>query len=321
VSGLLHTEMQAALAADREARSGVPGTALAAQRAAGLASAAFWCADPQDDVRIEDVGFAGAAGPLRARLYRPHGDTGNDPPVVALVHGGAFVVGSIEQAEPVARQLAAEGPARVVSLGYRLAPEHPFPAALDDVAAGLAWAAGQADGGAIALVGISAGANLVASLLAAGRATANCVVHVYGWFDTVTETASRLRFGDGAYGLGTQRLGAVLEQYLPAGIDRADPRVAPLRADLSGMPPSLLVAAECDPLADDSRLMQAALRRAGREATLSVYSGMAHGFINKGRMVEAARTAVRQMARFLATHNVSPSAAPTGVPTEKENLP
>ncbi len=304
MAGVLHPDMLAAMEADRRLRPLDAASGLAAERAAGLAAAGFWRVGLPEMARIEDRHADGPAGPVPVRVYTPSGAQAGSLPLVMLVHGGAFIAGSIAQAEPVALALADTIPAIVVSTTYRLAPEHPFPASPDDVGAALRWAATTApslgaDPARIALVGISAGANLAVDALLQAGIAARAAALVYGWFDLAGNSASHARFGDGAFGLTTARLAEAARHYVPSGVALDHPRISPLRADLTAMPETLLVVAECDPLADDSRAMADRLAGAGVPAEVSLHQGMAHGFITKGRLVAAAREAVAGIAAFL----------------------
>jgi acetyl esterase len=228
----------------------------------------------------------GPGGPLRIRLYRPVG--AERPPALVYLHGGGFVIGSLEAADAVCRRLATVTGCAVVSVDYRLAPEHKYPAAVDDAYAALTWVHDNAhaiavDGDRLLVGGSSAGANLaaVASLRARdtqGPTVAMQVLIVPAlWFSNATE--SKRAFGAG-YGLDTATMEWFARHYVRSEADATDPYVSPyLAPDLRGLPPAVIVTAEFDCLRDEGELYGERLRQAGVEATVLRYAGMIHGFL------------------------------------------
>ncbi len=300
----IHPQMRDAMQQDRALRAGL-GSELMDQRRAGRAAADYWSVGEPPMADIEDRLIPGPAGEIALRIYRP--GTEGIRPVIVLIHGGAFIVGSIDQADPVARGLAARTDAIVVSTSYRLAPEHPFPAGLEDCSAVLEWTARNAalfggDADRLAVAGISAGANLAAAALLKTCVSARATLLVYGVFQTATDTPSHAEFGNGDFGLSTRRVEEGFLHYIPAGIDRNDPRISLLHADPTGLPPCLLQVAELDPLRDDSTLFAERLRAAGVPCELTIHQGMVHGFMNKGRLVDEANVALAQAGQFLRAH-------------------
>jgi acetyl esterase len=270
------------------------------------ATAAFWAEGARHVADIRDLTFEGAAGQAQAaRLYRSReGRT----PVLLYIHGGGWSGGSIALNERAARELAAESGWSVLSISYRLAPAHPFPAGLDDCRAALTWLRREGpaldlDTDRIAIGGASAGANLaIATALAENGRGLSALLLFYGVFGADFSTSSYERFANGP-GLTRQRMQELFSLYDPKGDRDREPLITPLLADLAGlaeMPPALLIAAERDVLCTDSERMAHALTRAGVETTLHIEPGVTHGFINRGRLLPAATAALHRAAGFLA---------------------
>ncbi|MCQ2003691.1 alpha/beta hydrolase [Rhizobium sp. NRK18] len=268
-----------------------------------MAAATFWAEGARHVADIRDLTFEGAAGQAQAaRLYRSReGRT----PVLLYIHGGGWSGGSIALNERAARELAAESGWSVLSISYRLAPAHPFPAGLDDCRAALAWLRREGpalglDTDRIAVGGTSAGANLaMATALAEKQQGLAKLLLFYGVFGADFSTPSYERFAAGP-GLTRERMQHLFSLYDPQGERDREPLITPLLADLAGLPPALLIAAECDVLCSDSERMADALRRAGVETSLHIEPGVTHGFINRGRLLPAATAALHRAAGFLA---------------------
>jgi acetyl esterase len=267
------------------------------------AAATFWAEGARHVADIRDLTFEGAAGQAQAaRLYRSReGRT----PVLLYIHGGGWSGGSIALNERAARELAAESGWSVVSISYRLAPAHPYPAGLDDCRAALAWLRREGpaldlDTDRIAIGGASAGANLaMATALAEKQQGLAKLLLFYGVFGADFSTPSYERFAAGP-GLTRERMQHLFSLYDPQGQRDREPLITPLLADLAGLPPTMLIAAECDVLCSDSERMADALTRAGVETSLHIEPGVTHGFINRGRLLPAATAALHRAAGFLA---------------------
>ncbi|AJF70223.1 alpha/beta hydrolase [Streptomyces vietnamensis] len=260
--------------------------------------------DPATVPEVASVTSTVVAGSLPARVYRPAA-TGVLPTVVYL-HGGGWVLGDLDTHDVQARTLCRDLDAVVVSVDYRLAPEHRFPAAVDDAYAALTWVAEHVDdfgGDASRLVigGDSAGATL--STVCARQARADGLplaaqLLVYPSTDISGLYPSRAENGEG-YFLTTEEVHWFFEQYL--GVPRsspdaarlhADPRVAPLRAEsLAGLAPAVVVTAEFDPLRDEGDRYAEALRDAGVRVEHRQFEGLVHGFYGMGRLSPAAGSA------------------------------
>ncbi len=237
--------------------------------------------EPQPVHTVEDRDADG----VPVRVYRPSSDT--NLPIFVVLHGGGWVIGNVEQYDSIARWLTNASGAVVVSVDYRLAPEHPYPAPLDDCFTALQWAATHAteiggDASRIAVGGDSAGGNLAAvcALLArdAGGPALAMQVLVYPVCDCDFATASYIANGEG-YVLGSEEMQWFFDSYTAGLVDLADWHVSPLRApDLRGVAPALVLTAEYDPLRDEGEAYADRLRAAGVAVEYRGYDGMIHSF-------------------------------------------
>jgi acetyl esterase len=252
----------------------------------------------------EDITVPGAAGELRARVYRPDAD--GPLPTVAFFHGGGWVIGDLETHDNQARNICRDSGAVVVSVDYRLAPEDPFPAAAEDAVAAARWIAGQLDrfggGERFGVAGDSAGGNLAA--VAAQQLTADgtpvtAQFLIYPAVDSAGDYVSRVENAKG-YFLEQPTMDWFYDHYAGDWADPADPRLSPLRAaDLGGLPPAVVVTAEYDPLRDEGEAYGNALRAAGVPADVRRFDGMIHGFFDMAGISPAAASAVEEScARF-----------------------
>lgn len=292
--------------ADRAA-AGTPAweLTLAELRAGPEAEAAEIWGDADPLAEVTDLVVAGAEGPMRVRVYRPHA---NGPlPGLVWYHGGGWVVGSIESHDLLCRALAARTPCCVVAVDYRLAPEHPFPAAITDAWRGLLWTLEHAadlgiDVSRLAVGGDSAGGNLAA--VAARRAHAEGVrlalqVLVYPVTDADLDSESYLKYERGL-NLSREKMQWYWDAYL-AGADASQPDASPLRAeDLSGVAPALVQIAEHDPLRSEAERYAARLAQAGVPVTATCYDGTIHGFIRMPALTPSAGRAIVELTAALA---------------------
>jgi acetyl esterase len=226
---------------------------------------------------------------LRFRIYRPRERSRRPLPVLVYFHGGGFALGGLDANDEVCAALAREAGCAVVAAEYRLAPEHPFPAGIEDCDAALRRVAAEAeglglDGRRIAIGGASSGATLatVVARLARDRGgpKLNFQLLVYPVVAYRSGTPSLAERGD-PYFLDAAALEWVWSHYLPRGVDTDDPRISPLRAtDLRGMPPALVILAGEDPLHDEGLLYAEALAQAGVEVQVVEYPGLPHGFFS-----------------------------------------
>ena len=239
--------------------------------------------------RIEDIRIPGPAGPLPARVYDAGEEARSSRPVLAYFHGGGWVQGDLESHHGLCARLALRSGVLVVAIDYRLAPEHKFPAAVEDCLAAYRWLRSHAReiGGDPARVGVggdSAGGNLsaVVSQLAAeaGETVPSCQVLIYPAVDFGLDTPSHRDLEDGLI-IPRDRILWYSEQYLRGETDRTDLRAAPLRAPvLRGQPPALVVTAGFDPLRDEGRAYADRLRAEGVDVVYREYPGQIHAFVS-----------------------------------------
>jgi acetyl esterase len=237
---------------------------------------------------VQDMTVSGAAGPIKARVYRPEGE--GPFPTVAFFHGGGFVIGDLETHDNVCRDICRGARAVVVSVDYRLAPEHPFPAGVDDAVAATRWVVSHAPElggtGIVGVAGDSAGGNFSAVVaqqlrdegipLAAQFLIYPAVDHVAAQYPSVEQNGS-------GYLLDVETMDWFYKHYAATHADPMDPRLAPLQAkDLTRLPPAVVVTAEFDPLRDSGAAYARALNAAGGHAELIPGPGMIHGFFDMG---------------------------------------
>jgi acetyl esterase/lipase len=253
--------------------------------------------------RVSELNVQGASGELRARLYVPPDDgrgsgAGANTPLLVYFHGGGFVVGDLDTHDNVCRFLSRHSGARVLAVDYRLAPEHPFPAPLDDALAAFAFAVEHADElgtdpDRIAVGGDSAGGNLAAGVAAIGAGGARPAFQLlfYPWLDLASERRSYDLFGEGFY-LTRSDLRWYRNHYLADAVQASDPRCSPIGAELRGASPAYVATAGFDPLRDEGETYAERLREAGVRVALRRHSGLIHGFANTVAIGHAAREAM-----------------------------
>ena len=253
---------------------------------------------------VRDLGLDGPGGPIPVRVYRPAGD--GRLPLVAYLHGGGWAIGSIASFDTVLRALANASGAIVASIDYRLAPEHPFPAGLDDALAavrGLHAMAAElgADPSRMAIAGDSAGGNLatVVARRLRDEVPLRLQALIYPATDAGCNTPSYREFGEG-YGLTAASMQRYLNLYLD-GADGLQPDASPLRAadDLTGSPPAFVLTADRDPLRDEGEAYAGALRRAGVAVESRRMPGTIHGFWRWLAATHQSRRAVDDVAAAL----------------------
>jgi acetyl esterase len=277
------------------------GASVEARRK-GLIALMEFAGPPLALEQVEDRTLPGADGSLRIRLYSP--SKTDVLPALIYFHGGGLVAGSLETHDCICRALSHAGGVRVVSVDYRLAPEHRFPAALEDAKAALRYISGHAadfaiDPARLGICGDSAGASLAAAAcqaaVQAGGPRLNLQLLLCPILDYSGVTASKREFASG-YLVDQATLDHDLKYYLPPGMQASDPQVSPLLAeDLSGMPRTLIHTAEFDPLRDEGRNYFERLRQAGNEVSYTCHPGMIHLFYGLGAVIPYARTAFEQI--------------------------
>ena len=262
--------------------------------------------EPESIARVENRTVPGPAGEIPVRIYTPGGTA--PFPVLVYFHGGGWVIGNLDTHDGICRSLANRVGCLVVSVDYRLAPEHRFPAAPEDCYAATRWLAEHAgslggDKGRIAVGGDSAGGNLAAvvALMARDRGGPKLAFQllVYPATDTDFETRSYRENSEG-YFLTRADMVWFWNHYAPRDEDRRNPYAAPLRAaSLRGLPPALVITAEFDPLCDDGNAYAARLREDGVPVRLSQQDGLIHGFFQMGAVIDRGRASVDEASRAL----------------------
>ena len=261
-------------------------------------------------VRAQELTIDGAAGPLQARLYVPDlpdgrlANGGGDG-LLVFYHGGGFVLCDLDTHDNPCRLLARQSGVRVLSVAYRLAPEDPFPAALDDAVAAFRFAVEHAvqfgaDPSRVAVGGDSAGGNLAAGVAQAtagdGGPAPALQLLVYPWLDLADRHPSRQLFGEG-FDLGDEDLDWLTGLYVPDSADVRDPRCSPLLAgEVSGLAPAYVITAGFDPLRDEGEEYAQRLADAGVAVTLRRHPGLIHGFMNLMGIGHTGREAIVEIA-------------------------
>jgi acetyl esterase len=264
---------------------------------------------PAEIGSVRNISAEGPAGPIPLRVYRPAGvPSGTALPVLVYYHGGGWVIGDLDTHDVQCRQITAEAGITVVAVDYRLAPEHKFPAAVDDAWAATRWVIGHAgelgvDAGRLAVAGDSAGGNLAAvvALMArdAGGPAIALQVLIYPVTDVGAESKSYNDFAEG-YMLTRDGMRWFTNHYLKSPAEATDWRVSPLRAaSLAKLPPALVITAGFDPLRDEGAAYARRLTEAGVQVDYVNYGGMIHGFMPMGRLIATGNRATSHVATSL----------------------
>lgn len=256
--------------------------------------------------KIENRKIPGPAGEIPVRIYTPVAAGAEPLPCLVYYHGGGWVIGDLETHEGACRLLANGSGCRVVSVDYRLAPEHVFPAAVDDCYAAVKWVSENArqigiDPNRIAVGGDSAGGNLSAVVCQTARDSGGPAIAfqllIYPATDMTLATPSKKENAVG-YFLEGKLMDYFYQHYVPKGADENDPRHSPLRArNFSGLPPAYVITAQYDVLRDEGRMYAEKLQAAGVKVTLVNYESMIHGFVTMAGAIEAARPAIADAAK------------------------
>ena len=253
---------------------------------------------------VEEITVPGADGDLAARVYRP--ETEGDLPTIVMFHGGGWVLGDLDSHENQARSLATLCDAVVVSVDYRLAPEHPFPAAYDDALAAARWAADNIStlggDGRLAVAGDSAGGNLSAVVAQAFHAEGHELAGQLLIYPATDMTGGYPSYAENGHGyfLDLPLMKWFSDSYV-VDVDRADRRLSPIKGDLEGLAPAVLVTAEFDPLRDEGVAYAKALESSGVPTTYHHFDGLIHGFFDMGHHSEAAQRAVEETCALFRT--------------------
>ena len=257
---------------------------------------------------VTDRTVPGPGGDIPVRVYVPTTEPGPRP-VLVYFHGGGWVIGDLETHDSTVRALASGSGATVVSVDYRLAPEHPFPAPLDDCLAAVRWVADHGaeidvDPARLAVAGDSAGGNLAAAVALALRDTGPALraqVLVYPVTDGTLGEPSMDENGDG-YFLTKATMAWFWDHYMGDRDRATEPTASVLHAPdeaLAGLPPALVITAEFDPLRDEGEAYASRLAAAGVDVTTSRYDGMIHGFFSMGDFVPEGKAAIDEASEML----------------------
>ena len=260
---------------------------------------------------VTDRTIPGPGGKLPIRIYRPvdvgpASTEGTQTPGLMFFHGGGWVVSTIDTHDVVCRALCEATAATVVSVGYRLAPEHPFPAAADDCTAATKWVSDNGssigvDSSRLALCGDSAGGNLVAvvALDCADGPKISAQALVYPAVDATREEIGSLIECAEGYMFTTEELGWYYNEYATDPSDFSNPRFSPLLGDLAGQPPAIVITAQYDPLRDEGKDYAEALKAAGGDVEYFQSDGQIHGFFKQVGVCDASQQSVDKIASFI----------------------
>jgi acetyl esterase/lipase len=253
---------------------------------------------------VQNRSIIGPGGPIAVRVYRPVKK--GTLPALMFFHGGGFVICNLDTHDRLCRSLANASGCAVVSVDYRLAPEHKYPAAVDDAYAATRYVAEHAaefgiDPNRIAVGGDSAGGNLAAvvSLLARDRGGPRLKFQllIYPLVDFEDKSPSMRQFGQGDHFLSIEGLDWFKETYLARADAAREPSVSPMNAtDFRGLPPAMVITAECDPLRDQGEAYARKLEAAGVRVELKRYEGMIHPFLSLAGIITAGKTAIADAA-------------------------
>ena len=297
----VHPQVKALL--DAMAQMGGPAMTDLTPDEARTMFAALAAAQEREGVeRVDDRLIPGLAGDIPIRVYTTHAAVGEAHGVLVWLHGGGWVIGDLETADPTCRSLARRAGCVVVSVDYRLAPEHPAPAALDDCMSALAWTVENfellgVDASKVAIGGDSAGGNLAALVCQRVRDEFGPEIDfqllVYPVTDCTVSTGSYDENAEG-YFLTKAAMEWFVGHYL-GGSDPKDPAVSPLHAgDLSGLPPALVITAQMDPLRDEGEAYATRLKEAGVPTEAIRYAGQIHGFMGMASILDDGKDALER---------------------------
>jgi acetyl esterase len=265
--------------------------------------------DAEPDVgEVFDRTVPGPAGKIPIRVYRPV-EAADDTPCLLFFHGGGWVIGTVDTHDLVCRALTEATVATVVSVDYRLAPEHPFPAGIDDCEAVTRWVADNGaeigvNGDRLAVCGDSAGGNLAAavSLSCADGPNISAQALVYPAVDLSNNERTSLERNALGYLLEIEGLRWFIDHYAPSPEMRLDPRCSPILGDLAGQPPAIVLTAEYDPLLDEGKDYAKALIDAGVPVEYTLFDGQVHTFFTQVGFLDASLESVGMISRFFEKH-------------------
>jgi acetyl esterase len=307
---LLHPQVQAVMDAMARMNLAPPHTMPVEQaRAQFKRSRAIFLAPAQAVASVADRTVPGPGWDIPVRMYRPMGsDPAAQLPALVFFHGGGWVFGDLDSHDSLCRELCNLAGSAVISVGYRVAPENKFPAAVDDAIAALHYIAASGkelgvDGARLAAGGDSAGGTLVATAALTfrdqGGPRLRLQVLIYPVTDMTLDSPAYARIPPG-HTLPRERMLFFREAYLRGLEDVADWRASPLKArDLSNLPPALILTAAQDPLVDEGKAYSDRLAAAGVPVTYNCYEGMVHGFLSLAGAIDSGHTAIAEVAAAL----------------------
>ncbi|MHB8189094.1 MAG: alpha/beta hydrolase [Ferrimicrobium sp.] len=281
---------------------------IEAARAARIAAVSHFDHGPTMALE-EDITIPTATHLLRTRLYQPRHYRGGGGSGLIYLHGGGYILGSLDERDATCRTLADHAGILVFSVDYRLAPEHPFPAGIDDAECAFEYIHSKAkrfglDPNRLQIGGDSAGATIALAVSLRAREAAKVLpasqLLIYPMADATKEYPSRSDFASG-YGLSSDSIEYFYELYVPSRADRANYLVSPLLApSLTGLPPTFVITAEYDPLRDEGEALVEALSNAGTTVHHTRFPGVNHGFFSLSERIERTTVARTAAADFLA---------------------
>jgi len=305
----LDPEVQLLLAARERLQPPVWDDSMTVERGREITREETWVAAGKKPIEVAKVEELAAAG-LPARLYVP--DEPGPHPLLLYYHGGGFVAGDLETHDAPCRALCRHAGVRVLSIGYRLAPEHPFPAWIEDGLATYDWAvehAAELGADRVAVAGDSAGGNIAAVIAQERRGGPALQLLIYPSVDMRGPRRSHELFGDGFF-LTSALIEWYTTHFLPEDADREDPRRSPILAeDVSGVAPAIVITAGFDPLRDEGEEYAERLRDAGVPVLAHRFRGMFHGFINSVGVSPSCYGAVAEIGGLTRALLASPVAA------------
>jgi len=270
--------------------------------------------DPRAIAEVRDLAAPGPAGPIPLRLYRDQPVAGAGQPAVVFYHGGGWVIGDLESHDGVCREIAHRAGVTVIAVDYRLAPEHAFPAAVDDAFAATKWVVDNADelgvdAARVSVAGDSAGGNLAAvvALMAkeAGAPRLQSQVLIYPVADLSMRHGSHARLVE-QLPIPRTTLSWFYELYVPNRAQYEDWRASPAlatAAQFKNLPPTLLITAGYDPLGDEGLELGEKIAAGGAKVEGARFDGQIHGFLTMARLIDEANDAFDRIAAFLKRHN------------------
>ena len=266
----------------------------------------FWNTGGPKISTVIEIGVKGPVGQIPIRIYHPNPE--NTLPLMVYLHGGGFVVGSIDTHDRIMRELSFRSGCAVIGVEYSLSPEQKFPVALKETLSILEWLknrdfeknslAFQIDTKRVVIGGDSAGASISIGAALNMKFFLSGLLLIYGWFGLRDSCSSRL-FGGMGDGMGEEERAFYRDSYLRSQEDLNDSRVDLLRADLHGLPSTCLIVSELDPLRDDSMALEYLLKQSGVSCEMHLHKGVMHGFLHYSRMLDDAITALGQGANFI----------------------